>query len=127
MGALNAALFAIALTLVLFMILLSDGRVLDLRIGVLTQNPALLTISIACWVVVAAFCLRLTLGRWKTYYALKRAVLTGILIIPSLMVVFSMLPVAAPSWAGALLAGMVALVASMIANRFIPSPPQRLR
>ena len=117
----QATLFAIGLALVLFMAWLSDGRLLDFRIGVAARSPTLLAVSAVSWILLVILAVRLTVGRWKAYTNLKRSILTGILAFPLLVVVFSLLPPAAPRWVGAILAGMAALVASGIANRMVPS------
>ncbi len=117
---LGTALFAIVFALVLMLILLSDGRVLDPRIGTASDEPALLGVSLLCWVILVAFGVQLTVGRWKHHRDLKRAVLTGLLSLPLLMAIFSLLPEATPDWMGAILAGLSALAACLVADRVLP-------
>jgi len=117
---LGTTLFAIALALVLFLIILSNGRVLDLRIGAAAEGPTLPAIALFCWAILLAFGVQLTVGGWKHHRGLKRSVLMVLLLLPLLIVIPSVLPDATPDWVGAVLAGFSALVACVIAELVVP-------
>ncbi|MBF5092892.1 hypothetical protein [Novosphingobium sp. LASN5T] len=120
LSTLKAALFIAMLVLVLFLIWLSDGRVLDIRIAASNRSLTLLAISVVSWAILLVFAVRLTIGRWKSWINLKRAILMGAIAGPAMQVVFDLLPFATPKWVGALFVGAVALAAAYIANRIIP-------
>ena len=117
---LGTTLFAIVLALVLFLIILSDGRVLDLRIGAAAEGPTVLAVSLLCWAILLAFGVRLTVGRWRHHRDLKRLVLMVLLLLPILLAVLSLLPEVAPDWVGAVLVGLSALAANLVAERVVP-------
>lgn len=118
---LQAMLFVIGLALVLFVVWLSDGRVLDPRIGVSAQSPALLAISAISWTILVIFAAKLTIGRWKTYANLKWVVLTGMLSATLSIVISSLAPLTTPMLVNVIAGVITALAAGVIANRIVHS------
>ncbi|RSY76379.1 hypothetical protein DAH66_21680 [Sphingomonas koreensis] len=113
-------LFAAGLALVLFLVVLSDGKVLN-PIHMAGSSAALLVITVICWAMLVAFGWLLTVGKWRRHRSMKRAVLMSLLMIAPLVAIFSLLPDTAPRWIGAAFSGLVAMFASIVADRFIPS------
>lgn len=116
---LGKCLFAIGIALVLFLVVLSDGKILN-PIAVADRGTVPVAIALICWVILLGFGWLLTVGEWKRHRKLKRAVLTGLLMLPPLLAIFSLLPETAPSWAGAALSGLIALVAIIVSDRLVP-------
>ncbi|KQM97102.1 hypothetical protein ASE85_16310 [Sphingobium sp. Leaf26] len=116
---LGNCVFATVLALVFFLVFLSDGRILNLtaiRGGDVTWQG----IQLFCWMMLLGFGWRLTVGSWKHLRGLKRVTLMGLLTLLIFLVIFSFLPDTAPRWVGAMLAGLTAFAASLVADRIVP-------
>lgn len=115
----GAALFILALLAVLSFLVLSNGRVLDLRIAASKQNFSLLAFSALCWVILGIAAWRLIVGRWKTYRRVQSGVLLCILMIPSLTLIYTLAPVNAPLWVILSLVIPTVLGAGFVADRIV--------
>jgi hypothetical protein len=121
LSTLKVTLFIAVLLFVLFVIWISDGRVVDIRIEASNRSLTLLAVSVVSWAILLVFTVRLTIGRWKSWITLKRAILTGAIVGLTMLIVFYLLPFTTPKWVSALFAGAVGLAAANIASRIIPS------
>ena len=110
-------LFAIALVLALFLIALSNGRVLDLRIGLIEGSATLLAISLVCWCSFLTIIYKTFLGNWRESYYPKFALLGATFFIPLYFSVLFFGPAETPRLAQALMAGMCAFIAVIAADK----------
>lgn len=116
----KAAALTVAIILVTFAVILSDGRALDLRIGLSREEPVIFMMSAACWLTILWVAYMLTAGGWRNHFDLKRALLTGLLIVPMVLILVQLEGPRTPKWIIPALVGVAALFAALIAERIIP-------
>jgi len=112
-------LFAVGLALVLFSVVRSDGKVLN-PIHMAGSSAALLVITVICWAMLLGFGWLLTVGKWRRHRGLKRVVMMILLMLAPLLAIISLLPETAPKWIGAACSALIALFASLVADRLVP-------
>jgi uncharacterized membrane protein YhaH (DUF805 family) len=106
---------------VLLLVLISNGRVLDLRIGAEAGSPLVPVItSLFCWVILLILPVQVTVGRWKNRRHLKHYSLLGLLTLIFALAALSALPSSASEVAGAVVCGLCGLAAALIAHRLTP-------
>ena len=73
--AIKTALLAAFLAPIGFLIFLSGGRVLDVRVGIDEHSVVLTVISVICWIAIALVMFKAFFGSWQSSRSLKFALL----------------------------------------------------